>query len=430
MSDKYLTRSTTTLSDNKSAKGPHAVIRHGSVSVPIYAGTTGGKTRYTIAFHLDGRRQRRMFTDIDKAKSEAKLAAEKIQRGLANNNDLTSRERELFHAARKLLSPLGTPLVAAIEEYVLARKVLGDTPLVTAATEFKRQNEGVTIGKTVPQVFQELLVAKKQDGVSKGYLIQLKAILGKFSQAVSGPILHVKSEQIDKWLRESSKCTTTRNSRLQIVRTLFSFAKQRNYLPKSDTTEAERIAKVKAVAKDTEIFTPEQFETIIRAADLRLIPMLALGAFTGVRASELGRLNWSAVNFERRVIELRATQAKTASRRIIPISENLAAWLAPFATEGRIVPKMRIRRYATELARQLEVGWPKNVLRHSYISYRVALTGDAPRIALESGNSPAVIFSHYHEMVDVEAAKAWFGIMPPDDWAERVAGTPRPENAG
>ena len=93
MSDKYLTRSTTTLSDNKSAKGPHAVIRHGSVSVPIYAGTTGGKTRYTIAFHLDGRRQRRMFTDIDKAKSEAKLAAEKIQRGLANNNDLTSRER-------------------------------------------------------------------------------------------------------------------------------------------------------------------------------------------------------------------------------------------------------------------------------------------------------------------------------------------------
>ena len=99
MSDNILTTGKNTVTKTENQKGPHTLVRHGSVTVPIYAGTTGGKTRYTIAFHVDGQRQRRMFTDLDKAKREAKLAAEKIQRGLATNNDLSSRGRELFHAA-------------------------------------------------------------------------------------------------------------------------------------------------------------------------------------------------------------------------------------------------------------------------------------------------------------------------------------------
>jgi hypothetical protein len=136
------------------------------------------------------------------------------------------------------------------------------------------------------------------------------------------------------------------------------------------------------------------------------------------------------VNFEKRHIELRATQAKTAARRLIPISDNLAAWVEPFVTNGRIIPQPRIRCDIAILAKEVGVGWPKNVLRHSYISYRVAQTGDVPRTALESGNSPEVIFRHYHELVDKEAAEAWFGIMPPDDWAERVSRMKTQEAAG
>ncbi len=416
MSDKYLTPTAKSPSDNIESKGPHATVRHGSVTVPIYAGTTGGKIRYTIAFHLDGRRQRRMFTDLDKAKREAKLAAERIQRGMAANNDLSSRDRELFVAARKLLAPLNVPMLAAIEEYVRAKAVLKDMPLVTAAQEFMRQNTGVTLGVTVPQIYQELLVAKKQDGVGNDYQIQLKAILGFFSRDFPGPILHIKSDHIDQWLRKTTRTATSRNNRLQNIRILFNFAKQRNYLPKTDTTEASHVARVKVPAQDIAIYTPKQFEALLRAAPVHLIPLLTIGGFTGMRAAELARLDWSAVNLDRKIIELRATQAKTAARRLIPISDNLAAWLAPFVGEGSVIPNLRIRDEATALAKDTEIGWPKNVLRHSCISYRVALTGDVPRTALESGNSPAIIFRHYREVVDEAAAKAWFGIMPPDKW--------------
>jgi hypothetical protein len=34
-------------------------------------------------------------------------------------------------------------------------------------------------------------------------------------------------------------------------------------------------------------------------------------------------------------------------------------------------------------------------------------------IALEAGNSPEVIFTHYRELVTPDAAKAWFGVFFP-----------------
>lgn len=54
------------------------------------------------------------------------------------------------------------------------------------------------------------------------------------------------------------------------------------------------------------------------------------------------------------------------------------------------------------------VTWAKNGLRHSYISYQLAILNDTARVALEAGNSPDVIFAHYRELVTPEAAKAWF----------------------
>ena len=59
--------------------------------------------------------------------------------------------------------------------------------------------------------------------------------------------------------------------------------------------------------------------------------------------------------------------------------------------------------------------WKKNALRHSFISYRVADTQNVNQTALECGNSPAVIFKHYRELVRPAEAKKWFGIAPDAD---------------
>jgi hypothetical protein len=64
--------------------------------------------------------------------------------------------------------------------------------------------------------------------------------------------------------------------------------------------------------------------------------------------------------------------------------------------------------------------WPRNALRHSYISYRLAIVKDAAKVALEAGNSPDIIFKHYRELVTEQDAKAWFAINPPEGWAPPV----------
>jgi hypothetical protein len=56
--------------------------------------------------------------------------------------------------------------------------------------------------------------------------------------------------------------------------------------------------------------------------------------------------------------------------------------------------------------------WPCNVLRHSFISYRITLVKSADQVALEAGNSPSILFKHYRELTIEELAAKWFGILP------------------
>jgi hypothetical protein len=41
----------------------------------------------------------------------------------------------------------------------------------------------------------------------------------------------------------------------------------------------------------------------------------------------------------------------------------------------------------------------------------LALTQDAAKTALEAGNSQAMIFRHYRELVTEESAKEWFTLL-------------------
>ena len=50
-----------------------------------------------------------------------------------------------------------------------------------------------------------------------------------------------------------------------------------------------------------------------------VVPMLAIGAFAGLREAEIRRLDYSEVDLARGHIEVKAAKAKSAERRIVPI---------------------------------------------------------------------------------------------------------------
>jgi integrase len=148
---------------------------------------------------------------------------------------------------------------------------------------------------------------------------------------------------------------------------------------------------------------------------------MAIQAFTGIRTAELARLDWQAVKLGRGHIEITAANAKTASRRIVPILPNLAAWLQLAANKtGKILPsgadyyheQMREAAGKTKTAKMPAVELKHNALRHSFISYRVASIQNVAQVALEAGNSPAMIFGHYRELVTADDTNTWFAITP------------------
>jgi hypothetical protein len=58
------------------------------------------------------------------------------------------------------------------------------------------------------------------------------------------------------------------------------------------------------------------------------------------------------------------------------------------------------------------VKWKRNALRHSFGSYRMEAVKNAGQVALEMGNSAAVVMKHYFDIVEARAAKEYWDIRP------------------
>src|SRR5262249_28590767 len=153
------------------------------------------------------------------------------------------------------------------------------------------------------------------------------------------------------------------------------------------------------------ILKPEELAELLKKADAEAALYLALGAFSGIRTAELIRLDFKDINFERRFIEVGKEKTKTATRRLVPIQPNLMQWLTPYkGQKGRIFAGLHVPDRIIAFAKK-HVQWSSNCLRHSYASFRLAITQDAAKVALEMGNSPNMLFTNYRELADERDAK-------------------------
>lgn len=115
---------------------------------------------------------------------------------------------------------------------------------------------------------------------------------------------------------------------------------------------------------------------------------------------------------ERGFIDLRAATSKVGKRRLIPIQDNLAHWLAPWRHAlGPICSTQPTKHYSAELGRVIG-GWQHNCLRDSYASYRCAITRNVAALSYEMGNSVQMVVNSYDDTREESEAKEYFGIMP------------------
>jgi len=271
---------------------------------------------------------------------------------------------------------------------------------------------------TVAQLAEEVIQAKRKDGRAPRYIESLRLYLSKFCRDFGDrPIAAVTVEELDTWLRDLAYSPKSRANFRSHIGVLFSYAARRRMI---DSNPILHTAKPKLIDKAPEIFTVDELRTLLDAANRNapdVLPMLAIGAFAGLRDAEIKRLDWSEVDLTRGHIEIKAAKAKSARRRSISIQSNLAAWLRPCSgMSGPVVPwsargKLARVRKAAELTR-----WPQNGLRHSFASYRLAAIHDAPRVAAELGHTtPQPLYSTYRELVLPEEAERYWELIPEEN---------------
>lgn len=277
---------------------------------------------------------------------------------------------------------------------------------------------------TVAQLADEVLEAKRKDGMSADYLSDLKLRLTRFRRDFGDrPIAAITVEEIDNWLRNLEGSPKSRANYRANIGVMFSYATKRGML---DSNPVLRTAKPKLVDRPPEIFSVDELRALLEAANRvapDVLPMLALGAFAGLREAEIQRLDWSEVDLARGHIEVKAAKAKSARRRIIPMQPNLAAWLQPYSgMTGRVVSAGARRKFGRVRKAAKLNRWPNNGLRHSFASYRLAAIHDAPRVSVELGHtSPQMLYSTYRELVLPQEAERYWKIEPNTETANVVA---------
>jgi len=116
-----------------------------------------------------------------------------------------------------------------------------------------------------------------------------------------------------------------------------------------------------------------------------------------------------------KLIEIKAEKSKSAQRRLVTITDNLLAWLAPYARKaGPVIDLKRLRIAREKTAKEAKIKWPANVLRHSFASYHLAHYNNAASTATQIGHmSPVMLYRHYRELVRPDVAAQWWQVMPP-----------------
>jgi integrase len=388
----------------------------------------GEHTQFLVANYSgeDGERRLDSYKTEELALDAANTLGKRLSARDAIGAAMTPADSQQFAVASQELMPHGVSLSAAATVISQAIKITGSIDAIIPALKFWKQTHRHVTNKTVADAKTDFLKLKESRGASERYKKDLRIRLDKFSESFKGNVGDIATDQIQAWFdKQGFKGQTYTNNRT-VLNTFFEFCLARKYCHNNPVADVEN---VRSNGGDIEIYSPVEIARLLAAADAEFLPVLALGAFCGLRSAEIERLEWKDLNFQKRFVELGKDKAKTRSRRLVPISDNLAAWLRPYTRkEGKIWRHSSVLLYrrmqqtaaATEVLNdskkkvkhQPAIAWKQNALRHSFISYRMAETNDAAKTSLEAGNSPSVVFRHYRQLVSEEQAKAWFNVLP------------------
>jgi integrase len=389
----------------------------GGYAVKIYK-PTASKPRYRLDYTVDGKRFQPTFRTFELAQKEATRVLNQLAYGNKTGAGLSGKEAELFIRFKQTAQRKNLSLEQAIAEWTIALEALPDPSLLPIAARSYVKGE-INLGHISVQEAVDQYLDSKRHQLRKTTFKQETFRLGKFAAVFKSDIGQLDRGALREWLNKLKDAKTkkslnvkTKNHYRATLKTFLSWCIDQDYLPQDTTLPS--VLKKERVLDDNpiQIYTPGEFKALLDASPPHLKLILAIEGLCGLRASEALQLEW--MDIKKDFIEIAKTKAKTRSRRLVPICQSLKLILDDYPKGDGPIWEFSVSHFVTKsrITHQ-EAGIKKinNGLRHSFISYRLAITANENQTATEAGNSPNMIFQHYRELVTKEEAEKWFDVL-------------------
>jgi integrase len=377
--------------------------------VKIYKTHTQQWDEYVVSWHLAGNRRREKFADEARAQARADEIARDVNKAEFDRASLSTSE---------------------LAEYRAAKQLIGKGSLITAAqffAKFNREEESVTVEQVGEHFLREIELTNK----SSRHLSTSKSLINSINAKFANRLIRdVTRDDLLQFVSSVKLSAKSRNNIIRTLRSLWKHAQSKMSaipygVPHAAST-LPRIADTEQGAEQIVIYSPEDFEKLLRTGEMEfkahrlpdwVLTWIAIGGFTGMRSAEIGRLNWEQIRLDEKHILLDRFQTKTKRRRLIPICPSLTEWLLrlrPENASGRVClgPIYTWTKQVAKAAFGSESAWKHNGLRHSYISYAMAEIGDPYKVAEICGNSAAMVKTEYQKLALPSDASKYFGIRP------------------
>ena len=403
-------------------------ITHKGLEATIQLREVAGKAHYRIRYYQAGERKDSTALTLEAARTKAISILSQMS-DTSGTVAFPADQAAAINMAAGQLREINRTLVASVNEYVQAIKMLPAGHTLAAAVQEYIANieKEKLIPITLPDMIKQYLEYQKEHGLRPRALRDITDRLNRTARHIEGYIANIQPVQINDFLKSLQLAPRTLNNYRGALVGLFTYAKAHNYLPSGVETAAERSGTYKADTEEVAFYDPETVKLALEKLPEQWRAMVAIGAFAGVRQSEIHTLDWSRVDLKNREIVIEGAKAKTRARRSVPIQPNLAGWLKPLAKKSGLV----IPDYASTntLARGFSTIWDEvmpagtkrilNGLRHSFGTYRLKILKNESALALEMGNSPQMVFQYYRGVLCADGrtvtesmAKKYFSIIP------------------
>jgi integrase len=393
----------------------------------------GEYTSYLLYYSLLGKSKMQSFADLELAKAAGEEAIKRIANNEQRALELKNGDRDVYLRAQEYLAPHNIALDVCARDHVEILTMLrGMAQPVEAIRDWVRRNSTITARATVPEAVSKMLKGQEaqQNGKRKAAWVKLlrSHLENKFAENFSCDVREVQPSQINAWLIGLPCAERTKKNIKDALGYFFKFCKREGYISKDEDPLSNVENFSKRPRGKIHILTPEELRGLFaKAKDLPprrgwekidMTAYIALRAFAGLRDSEASAIEWQHIDLNEGWITIteevaKQTDSAAGLRRLIPVRPCLKQWLKPYVKEsGRVFPYDASSKQVSALCKLARVTWKRNCLRHACVSMAVAESGDFANVALQSGNSVAVIKQHYYQVAKPAVAAEWFGITP------------------